>query len=99
MTIEKVQLDKKGEKYFYAKASSDLNIILERGKENKIEKKCSYKQNIKEYKKGDIIGNCEVFNDSKYYGKISIYSDRNVKKSGILGDFKSIITKVFESGV
>lgn len=97
--IEKVNLNKKGDKFFLAKASEDLNLVIPRGNNVKIEHKCFYNENEKGYKKGSEIGYCEFYQDGKVCGKVKLYSDRDVKKSGILQHFKYNIGRVFDNAI
>src|SRR3712207_1168265 len=66
--VEKIILDKKGEKFFFAKAKNDLNVVLERGSKNKITKKCVLNKDKKEYKQNEIIGHCEIYVNDKLLG-------------------------------
>ncbi|MDP4144820.1 MAG: D-alanyl-D-alanine carboxypeptidase family protein [Bacillota bacterium] len=99
MDIEKINIDKKGEKYYIVKASADLNVVMEKGEEGKITKKCFLDDNVKGFKKGEIIGFCEVYLNGKPCGKIQVYCDRDVKKMGLWDNFKSSISKVFDGGI
>ncbi|WP_123053590.1 D-alanyl-D-alanine carboxypeptidase family protein [Clostridium sp. JN-1] len=99
MDIEKVNLDKKGNRFFIAKSSENLSAILEKGKDNKITKKCVFDKNKKVYKANDIVGYCEIYVDGKLVGKVKLYSDRNVKRPGIFGNLKDNFSKVLDSGV
>ncbi|AYD40575.1 D-alanyl-D-alanine carboxypeptidase [Clostridium fermenticellae] len=99
MDIEKINLNKKGDKFFIAKANEDLNIILEKGNENKIVKKCVLDKAKKSYKANDIVGYCEVYLDGKLVGKVKLYSDRNIKKPGVFGNLKDNFSKVLDKGI
>ncbi|NLZ47691.1 MAG: D-alanyl-D-alanine carboxypeptidase [Clostridiales bacterium] len=79
--LEKVPLNKSGDKFFIVKASEDLTITLEKGSANNISKKVTIDNNKKEYKKGEIIGYCEYYNNGELIGKIKVYCDRDAKKS------------------
>ncbi|KEH97111.1 D-alanyl-D-alanine carboxypeptidase family protein [Clostridium massiliodielmoense] len=97
--VEKITLDKKGEKFFFAKAKDDLNLVLERGVKNKITKKCVLDKNKKEYKRGEIIGHCEVYVNDKLLGKAPVYSDRDIKTYGILDSIKYNIMNLFDNAI
>ncbi|KGM95639.1 D-alanyl-D-alanine carboxypeptidase [Clostridium novyi A str. 4552] len=97
--VEKITLDKKGEKFFFAKAKDDLNLVLERGVKNKITKKCVLDKNKKEYKRGEIIGHCEVYVNDKLLGKVPVYSDRDIKTYGILDSIKYNIMNLFDNAI
>lgn len=97
--VEKISLNKKGTKFFFAKANSDLNVILERGKQNKITKKCILNETKKEYKKNEIIGHCEVYVNDSLYGKVPVYSDRDVRTYSILDNIKSNLMNLFDNAI
>lgn len=97
--IEKVSLNKKGSKFFFAKAGEDLTVILERGTEGKITKKCVLNEAKKEYKKNEVVGYCEVYVNDKLYGKIPVYSDRDVVAYGILDNIKSNFMNLFDNAI
>ena len=48
--IEKVKLNKKGDRYFIAKAADDLCVTIERGSNQEIIPKINIKKDKKEYK-------------------------------------------------
>ncbi|MBU3180443.1 D-alanyl-D-alanine carboxypeptidase family protein [Clostridium psychrophilum] len=97
--LEKIGLNKNGDKYLIAKAQKDFLITIERGKKNNITKKFVIKQNLKEYKKDQVIGFCEIYNDNKLCGKINVYSDRNIKKSRVWDNFKDNFLELFDKAV
>jgi D-alanyl-D-alanine carboxypeptidase (penicillin-binding protein 5/6) len=97
--IEKVNLNKKGDKFFLAKASEDLSLVVEKGTDKKIDFKCFYNKSDKGYKKNSIIGYCEYYQDGKPFAKVNIYCDRDVKKGGIFDDFKFNLSRVFDNAI
>lgn len=97
--VEKVSLNKKGDKFIVAKAGEDLNVVLERGVENKITKKCVLKTGMKEYKKNEEIGYCEVYVNEKLYGKVPIYSDRDMKTHNLLDNIKDNFMGLFDKAI
>lgn len=97
--VEKINLDKKGDRYFIAKSCEDLNLILEKGKSNNIIKKCIIDKDRKKYKMHEIIGTCEVFVNGKSAGKVQIYCDRDVKKYGVFGNLKNNFERMLDSGI
>jgi D-alanyl-D-alanine carboxypeptidase (penicillin-binding protein 5/6) len=99
MDIEKIILNKKGDRFFIAKAQNDLNVIMEKGKDNKITKKCVINKDKKQYKTNDAIGYCEIYVNGELVGKVNICSDRDIKKAGILDNFKNNFTKILDNGV
>lgn len=99
--IEKVPINKQGNKYFIAKASKDLTIIKEKGLDKKIDKKCvlNIDKNKREYKQGEIVGYCEIFIDNVLVDKVDIYTDRDFKIGGILENFKNNLKMMFEKAI
>jgi len=97
--LEKVILNKKGDKFLMAKAQKDFLITLERGNKNNITKKLVINEGLKEYKKGVAIGTCEIYVDNKLCGKINIYSDRDIKKSRLLDNIKSNFLDLFDKAI
>ena len=97
--IEKISLGKKNDRCFIAKASGDLSVTTEKGKNIKITKKCVIDNDNKEFKKGDRVGYCEVFVDGKSVGKVTLYSDRDVKKPGLFSRFKTDMGDLFDNSI
>jgi serine-type D-Ala-D-Ala carboxypeptidase (penicillin-binding protein 5/6) len=99
MDVEKVSLNKQGDRFFMAKAQEDLNIIVEKGKDSKITRKCIIDKDKKEFKANEVVGHCEVYVNGELAGKVKLYSDRNIKKAGILGNLKDNFERIFDNGV
>lgn len=97
--IEKVNLNKKGTKFYFVKAQNDLNIILERGKENKVTKKCILNEGKKEFKKNEVIGYCEIYVNDKLMGKVDVYSDRDVRTYSIFYNIKNNLSNLFDNAI
>jgi len=97
--LEKIILNKKGNKFLIAKAQQDFIVTLERGKKNKITKNLVINQGLKEYKKGVAIGFCQIYVNNKLCGKISIYSDRDIKKSRVWDNFKNNFIDLFDKAI
>jgi len=97
--LEKIILNKKGNKFLIAKAQQDFIVTLERGKKNKISKNLVINKGLKEYKKGVAIGFCQIYVDNKLCGKISIYSDRDIKKSRVWDNFKNNFIDLFDKAI
>ena len=97
--LEKILLNKKGDKYLIPKAQEDFSITLERGKKNEITKKVVIQEGLKEYKKDKAIGLCEIYVDNELCGKVIIYSDRDIKKSRVWDNFKNNITDLFNRAI
>ncbi|MGH4120012.1 serine hydrolase [Clostridium sp.] len=97
--LEKIPLNKKGDKFLIAKANEDFNVTLERGNKNEITKKFIIDKELNEYKKDSPIGFCEIFVDSKLSGKVVIYSDRDIKKSGVWDNIKNNLLDLFDKAI
>lgn len=97
--IEKIYLDKKADKYFMAKAGEDLSLVIERGTNSKVEKRCTIDKSRKQYKKGEIIGKCDILLDGKIVGSVPIYCDRDIKKPGVFENFRTGIRRLFDNSI
>jgi serine-type D-Ala-D-Ala carboxypeptidase (penicillin-binding protein 5/6) len=99
--LEKIWINKQGDKFFIAKAKDDLPLVTEKGKENKITKK--YILNVddkkKEYKKGEVVGYCEVYINENLAGKVEIYCDRDFKKGGIFENLKNNLKRMIDNSI
>lgn len=98
--LEKVVLNKSGDKFFIAKASEDLSISVEKGSPCKITKKVIIDQNKKEYKKGELVGYCEYSNNGEVIAKIKVYCDRDAKRSsGFFDSLKFNFKNLFKHSI
>lgn len=97
--VEKIVLDKSGEKFFLAKAKEDVSITLEKGKEEKIEKKIELDTSKKSFKSGEVIGICKFYVGDKEVGKVEICCDRDVKKGGFMDNFKYNIKNLLKGSI
>ncbi|MBC8060930.1 MAG: D-alanyl-D-alanine carboxypeptidase [Clostridiaceae bacterium] len=97
--VERIILSKKNDKYFIAKAAQDLVVTYEKGKNVKITKKCIIEDLKNEIKSGERVGYCEVYLDGKLVGKVTLYSDREMKKPGFWGNFKSNMGDLFDNSL
>ncbi|WP_027632159.1 D-alanyl-D-alanine carboxypeptidase family protein [Clostridium hydrogeniformans] len=97
--VEKIVLDKSGEKFFLAKAKEDVSITLEKGKEEKIEKKIELDTLKKSFKSGEVIGICKFYVGDKEVGKVEICCDRDVKKGGFMDNFKYNIKNLLKGSI
>ncbi|MBZ9635897.1 D-alanyl-D-alanine carboxypeptidase family protein [Clostridium sp. FP1] len=97
--LEKIPLNKKGDKFIIAKAQENFLITLERGKKNEITKKLVLDEGLTEYKKDAAIGVCEIYVDNELCGKIIIYSDRDIKKSRVWDNIKNNFTDLFDRAI
>lgn len=100
-TVEKVCLNKKGDKFFIAKAKDDLSIITQKGSDCKITKKCYFAidKQAKVIKKGSVIGYCEYYMNNKPVGRVKIYCDRDIKKGGFLENLKKDLNRIFDNSI
>jgi D-alanyl-D-alanine carboxypeptidase (penicillin-binding protein 5/6) len=99
MELDKIYFNKQSDKYFIAKAKDEMNITLEKGMESKIDKKYKINKDKREYKKGEIIGKCEIYLNNNLYGKVDIYCDRYVEKSGIFELLENNLRKIFDNAI
>lgn len=97
--IEKINLDKHGEKYFMLKSFDTLSLIMEKGSKDEINKKIILNAEKKFFKKGEEIGVCEFYNGEKLVGTVKVYSDRDVKKNGVLNNLKEYFNNIFDSSI
>ena len=97
--VEKIMMGKDEEKFIVCKAKDDFSIIVEKGKEVKVEKKCKLDSNKKGFKKGQVIGECEIYVDGALVGKVKVYSDRNMKKAGIFENIQSNFKRLFKNAI
>lgn len=97
--VEKVNLDKSGEKYFMLKSFDTLSVIMEKGAKGDINKKIILDKNKKNFKAGEEIGVCEFYDGDKLVGTVKVYSDRDVKKNGVFNNLKEYFGNVFDNGI
>ncbi|WP_027624655.1 D-alanyl-D-alanine carboxypeptidase family protein [Clostridium lundense] len=97
--VEKLLLGKRQDRFFMAKAVEDLNVVVERGTDSKITKKCVVNLDKKHYNKGDVVGYCEVYLNDKLVGKVRVYCDREIKKSNIFSNLIYNFKNLFNNGI
>jgi len=99
--VAKVNLNKKGDKFFIAKACDDLTIIVPKGNGGKVTNKCFFKmkKDSKIIKKGSVVGYSEYYLNDKSIGKVNIYCDRDIKKGGFLENLKNDFNKIFDNSI
>ncbi|MFX0548958.1 D-alanyl-D-alanine carboxypeptidase family protein [Hathewaya histolytica] len=97
--VEKVVFNKKGDKFLIARAKDEFSLPLERGKGNKVEKKIVIDKDRKQYKRGEVIGYCEILIDGRSVKKIDIYSDRDIKVGHFFSDLKDNLSQIFDNAV
>lgn len=94
--VEKVLMGKKTERFFIAKAKEDLDVVVPKGCQEKLNKKIVVGKIKDKYKKGDVIGTCEVYLGNEKVGEVEVYSDRDIEKGGLLDSIKYNIKNIFK---
>lgn len=97
--IEKVKLGKSKDKFFIVKALEDVDVVVERGSKGKVSKKTIVNLDKKHYNKGEVVGYCEVYLENKLIGKVKLYSDRDIKRSGLLDNILYNFRNIFDNAV
>jgi len=97
--IEQIPLNKKGDKFYVAKAKEDVNVTIEKGTENQINKKVVIDPNLRRLKAGDTVGYCEIYLGDKLVKKVDLYSDREVKQSQFMNNLKNMLTEIFDQAI
>lgn len=93
--IEKIPMDKSGEKFVIGKAKEDLNLVYPKGMSEKIERKIILDESKNKVKEFETIGSCEYYLEGELLGKVSIYSDRDMKKGGLIDNIKYKVKNFF----
>ncbi|MGL5245503.1 MAG: D-alanyl-D-alanine carboxypeptidase family protein [Sarcina sp.] len=95
--VEKILMNKQGDKFILAKAKDELTLVYPKGSFDKVEKKIIVDENKTRYVKDENIGYCEYYLDGELLGKIELYSDRDIKRGGFIDNlrynFKNIFSK------
>ena len=97
--VEKIFLGKNTDRYFIAKAKTDLTIVLEKGTNGDPENKITLNNEKDSYKEGEIVGICEVFVGDKKVGEVELYCDRDVEKANFFENIKYNLKNLFKEGV
>jgi D-alanyl-D-alanine carboxypeptidase (penicillin-binding protein 5/6) len=98
--VEKISLNKNGDKFFMAKAAEDFSVTLEKGASSKLTTKIILQESKKNYKQGEVAGYCEFYNNGELIGKVNIYSDRDIKKSsGFFENLKFNFKNLFKHAI
>lgn len=97
--VEQVPLNKKGDKFYVAKAKEDVNVTIEKGTESQINKKVVIDPNLRSLKAGDTVGYCEIYLGEKLVKKVDLYSDREVKQSQFMNNLKNMFTEIFDQAI
>ncbi|HEY5562500.1 MAG TPA: D-alanyl-D-alanine carboxypeptidase family protein [Clostridiaceae bacterium] len=97
--MKKVILDKDGKRFYIAKAKDGVNLIVEKGSINNITNKQIFLADKKSYKKGDIVGQWEYYQDGKLCGKTLLYCDRDIERPGLLDGIKDNFKKLYKNSI
>ena len=97
--IEKIFLNKSGDKFFILKAVGDLSTTIEKGTDKEITKKLVLNPDKKNFKQGERIGECEYYIGGDLIGKIDVYSDRDVRRAGFLEMLKFNFKNLFQKAI
>nr|WP_029453158.1 D-alanyl-D-alanine carboxypeptidase family protein [Clostridium algidicarnis] len=97
--VDKIVLDKSGERYFIAKAKEELNIIVEKGQKVETTKELIIDEDKKSYNKDDVIGHCKYYEGETLLGEVEIYTDREIKKSTLIDNIKYNLKNIFEGAI
>lgn len=93
--VEQIPMSQTGDKFIIGKAKDDLNLVCPKGMSDKIEKKVVLDESKKKIKEFDTIGYCEYYLDGELLGKVELYSDRDMKKGGIIDSVKFKVKNFF----
>ncbi|MDP4089135.1 MAG: D-alanyl-D-alanine carboxypeptidase, partial [Bacillota bacterium] len=91
--------NKRGDRFFMAKACDDFTMTIEKGSGSKISNKMVVDKGRKNYKKGEIVGHFEYYNNGELVGKVKVYCDRDLKKAGVFENLKFNIKHLFEHAI
>ena len=97
--VEKIFLGKNTDRYFIAKAKTDLTIVLEKGTNGDPENKITLNNEKDSYKEGENVGICEVFVGDKKVGEVELYCDRDVEKANFFENIKYNLKNLFKEGI
>lgn len=96
--VEQIPMSQTGDKFIIGKAKDDLTLVCPKGMSDKIEKKVVLYESKKKIKEFDTIGYCEYYLDGELLGKVELYSDRDMKKGGIIDSVKFKVKNFFNGG-
>ncbi len=98
--VEKVPMDKNGDRFFLAMAAEDLNVVMPKGNEGEVTQKVILNnEEAKEYKQGETVGKVEVYLDNEKVGEVKVYCDRNIKRGNFISNIKYNIKNLFHKGI
>ena len=93
--VGEVYMAEKTERFFIAKASEDLDVVIPKGADGEFEKKIVIDELKDKYSQGEVVGKCEVYLNNAKVGEVDVYSDRDIEKGGIFDTIKFNIKSLF----
>ncbi|EGT5617776.1 D-alanyl-D-alanine carboxypeptidase [Clostridium perfringens] len=93
--VEQIPMSQTGDKFIIGKAKDDLILVCPKGMGDKIEKKVVLDESKKKIKEFDTVGYCEYYLDGELLGKVELYSDRDMRKGGIIDSVKFKVKNFF----
>ncbi|MDM0460181.1 D-alanyl-D-alanine carboxypeptidase family protein [Clostridium perfringens] len=93
--VEQIPMSQTGDKFIIGKAKYDLTLVCPKGMGDKIEKKVVLDESKKKIKEFDTVGYCEYYLDGELLGKVELYSDRDMRKGGIIDSVKFKVKNFF----
>ncbi|MGG5462429.1 D-alanyl-D-alanine carboxypeptidase family protein [Clostridium sp. B9] len=96
--VEQIPMSKSGDKFIIGKAKEDLVLVCPKGMSEKIEKKVVLDESKTKVKEFETVGYCEYYLDGELLGKVELYSDRDMKKGGIIDSVKFKVKEFFNDG-
>lgn len=94
--IGDANLSEQTDELFEAKAKNDLIAVLEKGQKGEVEKKIVLDKSKDNFKAGEIVGKCELYNGNELVGEVEIYTDRDISKPSIFAKMKYKIKCIFK---
>lgn len=89
-----------GKKILYKiKSLEDFSTLVPKGEKIDVTYKCQLNKNMKQYKKGEKIGYCDIYSKGEKIGTIAICTDRDVKKYNIFKSFKKGLNDLFNYSI
>lgn len=91
--VSKYQFGNNKDNFVILKAAESLSAVIEKGSEFKITTKLDINKNKKNIKQGEILGTASILINGKEVGKVSVYSDRDLKINGFLDKITGFFNK------
>ncbi|WP_024615063.1 D-alanyl-D-alanine carboxypeptidase family protein [Clostridium sp. Ade.TY] len=86
--IGKVFMGNDTDKYFIAKAKTDLIAVIEKGSKGDVKNEIKFNNTKKKYDIGETVGKCEVYIGDEKIGEVEIYTDREISNPNIFEKMK-----------